>query len=105
MNIINMVDNMSQELYLRLKHAAETGKWPEGTSVDKAQKESALQLTLAYQARHLNSDQIFSVGSDAEIVIKSKRELKAQFNDLEDQGEIKKCNKNNADDIARFTGL
>ena len=97
-----MVDNMSHELYLRLKYAAETGRWPEGNEVEQSQKESALQLVFAYQARHLDSDQIFSVDNQGEIVTKSKQELKAQFNDRQDQGEIQKCNKN---DIARFTDL
>jgi uncharacterized protein YeaC (DUF1315 family) len=79
MDLIALVDNMSEEMYLRLKCAAETGKWPEGTVVDQAQKESALQISMAYQSRHLNSDDILSVGADGEIVTKSKRELRSQF--------------------------
>ncbi len=81
MDLINVVDNMSQELYLRLKHAAETGKWPEGTPVDAEQKASALQLAMAYQARHLDSDEMLTIGSDGHIVNKSKRELRDGFTD------------------------
>jgi uncharacterized protein YeaC (DUF1315 family) len=102
MNIVDIVDDMSHEMYLRLKHAAETGKWPEGVAVEQAQRDNALQLSMAYQARHLNSDQMLTVGANGELVTKTKRELKAQFNDLTEQGEIQKCNK---DDIARFTDL
>ncbi len=103
MNVLALVDNMSQETYLRLKHAAETGKWPEGVVVDQAQRDSALQLTMAYQARHLDLDQMLTIGADGEIINKSKRELKDQFSGKHKDTEITKCNKD--DDIARFTNL
>ncbi|WP_206485772.1 DUF1315 family protein [Thalassotalea sp. G2M2-11] len=103
MNVLAVVDNMSQEMYLRLKHAAETGKWPEGTPVDQAQRDSALQLTMAYQARHLNSDEMLTIGADGAIVNKSKRQLKDQFKGKHKDTEITKCNKEH--DIARFTEL
>jgi uncharacterized protein YeaC (DUF1315 family) len=96
MDIISLVDNMSEDMYLRLKCAAETGKWPEGTVVDKAQKTSALQIIMAYQSRNLNSDEILTVGADGQIVDKTKRELKTQFANL----------KNTPDNnIARFSDL
>ena len=96
MDIISLVDDMSEEMYLRLKCAAETGKWPEGTVVDKAQRESALQIAMAYQSRHLNSDEILSIGSDGLIVDKTKRQLKSEFADL----------KNTPDNnIARFSDI
>lgn len=111
MNIIEIVDNMSQELYLRLKHAAETGKWPEGTPVDQAQRESALQLSMAYQSRHLNSDEMMSIGPTGEMVNKSKRELKDTF--VVQDKELTPCDKtktaaditNEQNNIARFTDL
>lgn len=96
MDLIQLVDNMSQEMYLRLKCAAETGKWPEGTIVEKAQQESSLQIIMAYQSRHLNADEIMMVGSDGHLVNKTKRELKSQF------ASAKKATEN---DIARFTQL
>jgi uncharacterized protein YeaC (DUF1315 family) len=96
MDIISLVDDMSEEMYLRLKCAAETGKWPEGTVVDKPQKISALQITMAYQSRHLNSDEILSVGSDGLIVDKTKSQLKSEFADLKNKPE---------NNIARFSDL
>lgn len=96
MDIISLVDNMSEDMYLRLKCAAETGKWPEGTVVDLAQKTSALQIIMAYQSRHLNSDEILTVGADGQIVDKTKRELKTQFANLNDRPE---------NNIARFSDL
>jgi len=91
MNVLDLVENMSEDMYLRLKHCAETGRWPEGTVVDQAQRDSALQIVMAYQAKHLNSDELLSVGADGKIVEKTKRELKEQFSD-----------KNN---IARFSDI
>ncbi len=96
MDIISLVDDMSEEMYLRLKCAAETGKWPEGTVVDKEQKISALQIIMAYQSRHLNTDEILTVGADGHIVDKTKRELKTEFANLKNKPE---------NDIARFTEL
>jgi uncharacterized protein YeaC (DUF1315 family) len=85
MDIISLVDNMSEEMYLRLKCAAETGKWPEGVVVDQAQRESSLQIIMAYQSRHLDSDQILSIGADGEIVTKTKRELQKEFSIASDE--------------------
>ncbi|WP_440876735.1 YeaC family protein [Thalassotalea sp. PLHSN55] len=95
MDLINIVDNMSEEMYLRLKHAAETGRWPEGNKVDAEQQASAIQLSMAYQSRHLDSDQMLTIGSDGEIVHKTKRALKDEFTQ----------NKNDTQSIARFSKL
>ena len=85
MDIISLVNDMSEDMYLRLKCAAETGRWPEGTLVEKQQKDSALQIIMAYQSRHLDSDDILSVGADGLIVDKTKRQLKSEFADLKNK--------------------
>ena len=89
-------------MYLRLKCAAETGKWPEGTLVAKEQKESALQIIMAYQAKHLNSDDILSIGADGEIVTKTKSVLRNQFKEA-----AKPTSEQSTDTstIARFSNL
>lgn len=94
MDIIQLVDTMSEEMYLRLKCAAETGKWPDGTAVDKEQQLSAVQITMAYQSKHLNSDQTLSIGPKGEMIIKTKSELRADF-----------PAEKNSNDIARFSEL
>jgi len=91
MNIIQLVENMNESMYLRLKHAAETGKWPEGTEVDQPQRDSALQIVMAYQAKHLDSTEMLTIGADGEIVSESKSALKQKFSDI--------------NDIARFSNL
>jgi len=103
MDLIQVVENMSSEMYQRLKHAAETGKWPEGTRVEQAQRDSALQLSMAYQSRHLNSDEMLSVGADGELVTKTKRQLITQFSQQDDDAQITPCDKSN--NIARFTDI
>lgn len=95
MDLIQVVENLSPELYQRLKHAVETGKWPEGTTVDDAQLQSAMQIVMAYQAKILQSDEIMTVGKDGQIVQKSKQDLKKQFSNS--------TNSNN--NIARFSNL
>lgn len=91
MDIIQLVESMNESMYLRLKHAAETGKWPEGTIVDQPQRDSALQIVMAYQAKHLDSNEMLTVGADGEIVTESKSALKKKFSDK--------------NDIARFSNL
>lgn len=103
MNILNIVDNMSLEMYERLKHAAETGKWPEGVKVDQAQRDSALQLSMAYQSRKLNSDEILTVGADGEMVNKTKSELRTQFS--QSNVSVNTSSENDVDAIARFKNL
>lgn len=100
MDIIQLVENLSTDMYERLKHAAETGKWPEGTPVDEPQRNTALQIVMAYQAKNLQSDENMTIGADGNIVTKTKRELKAQFSQAKAQDDNTTDN-----DIARFSNL
>ncbi|ALO34880.1 hypothetical protein CMT41_09240 [Colwellia sp. MT41] len=103
MDLLNTIDAMSNDMYLRLKCAAETGKWPEGTVVDKAQRATALQLSMAYQSRHLESDQMLTIGPDGHIVEKNKRQLKAEFSGDKPEEKVKKRSKPTQADIAYFS--
>jgi len=107
MDLHNTIKNMSNDMYIRLKSAAETGKWPEGTVVDKTQRATALQLIMAYQAAHENSDEMLSIGSDGHIVEKNKHQLKDEFpsniNNDKSSEEIIPCVKPSAADIAYFS--
>jgi uncharacterized protein YeaC (DUF1315 family) len=98
MDIIALVDDMSHDMYLRLKCAAETGKWPEGTVVNKEQKDSALQISMAYQSRHLNSDELLTIGSDGQMVNKTKSQIKKEFTEFSNAPSTD-------NDIARFSDL
>ena len=117
MNLANTIENMPEAMYLRLKCAAETGKWPEGTVVEQAQRDTALQLIMAYQSHHLNSDEMLTIGSDGQMVHKNKRQLKEQFSTAAKDKPITPCAKPNTDsdssnnesttksDIAHFTNI
>ena len=96
MDIIQLVNGLSEDMYLRLKSAVETGKWPEGTVVDDEQRESAMHIVMAYQSKILKSDQIMTVGADGNIVNKSKKALKTQFST---------SSKTDSNNIARFSKL
>jgi hypothetical protein len=102
MDIINVVDNLSTEMYQRFLCAAETGKWPEGTPVAKEQQETALQIVMAYQSRILRSTEIMTVGENGEIVQKSKREIKAEFKNSSSEQQAKTADTNT---IARFSNI
>ncbi|WP_394174509.1 YeaC family protein [Thalassotalea litorea] len=105
MNLIEVVDSMSKDMYERMKTAAETGRWPEGTLVDEATRHSALQITMAYQARHLDNNQMMTVGADGELIHKSKRELKAEFAKETEQNQQAQKQQNQGEDIVRFKDL
>lgn len=103
MDLLNTIETMSPEMYARLQCAAETGKWPEGVAVEESQRAMALQLTMAYQARHLNNDQMLTIGASGEIIEKNKRQLKAEFSSAKNDEEIVACEKPTKADIAYFS--
>jgi len=77
--IEQLVEQISPQLYERLKAAVETGKWPNGERLSDELRATALQLVMVYQACHGDGSEHMSIGPDGEIVMKSKRELKSQF--------------------------
>ena len=79
MNIEHLVNNITPQLYERLQYGAATGKWPDGTVLEPAQREQTIQLVMLYQAKVEKSQQQFTVGADGHIVQKSKQELKREF--------------------------
>jgi uncharacterized protein YeaC (DUF1315 family) len=79
MNLEQMLANITPDVYENLKYAVETGKWQNGQVVTQEQRDNALQLVMAYQAKIEQSNQQFTIGSDGQMVMKSKRELKREF--------------------------
>ncbi|EKE87037.1 YeaC family protein [Idiomarina xiamenensis] len=79
MQFDDMIRHMTPVVYQRLVAAVETGKWPDGVALTEQQKAHSLQLVMAYQARHIPSDQHMSVGADGKLVSKSKSQLRQQF--------------------------
>lgn len=79
MEINELVDVMTPEIFQRLAQAVELGKWPDGVALTSEQKDNSLQMVMLYQARHNREAQHMSIGTDGQIVTKSKQELKQQF--------------------------
>ena len=80
MNDINkVIDEMPEEVYLRLLSASELGKWDDSTVLTQPQRESTLQVVMLYQARKLQQTEHFTIGAGGNINELSKSELKKQF--------------------------
>ncbi|MNP84426.1 hypothetical protein D3C76_1837270 [compost metagenome] len=59
--------------------AVELGKWPDGVALTPEQKENSLQAVMLWQSLYNADPQHMSIGTDGQIVMKSKQELKQQF--------------------------
>ena len=79
MEIEQMIDSMTPEVYQRLVTAVELGKWPDGVALTSGQKENSLQLVMLYQARHNSDAQHMTIDTNGQMVMKSKQQLKEDF--------------------------
>ena len=76
MNIDNLVQNITPELFERLQYGASTGKWPDGTPLSDEQKQQTVQLVMLYQAKIAQSNEQFTIG---EMIQKTKAQLQKEF--------------------------
>lgn len=81
MNVELLLQSMTEETYQKLSQAVETGKWLDGSPLTEEQRSTCMQAVMLYQAKVLQSQEHFTVGSDGEIVTKSRETLKNQFAD------------------------
>lgn len=79
MDVKDMIAAMTPEIYQRLVQAVELGKWPDGVALTPEQKENSLQAVMLWQSMNNVDPQHMSIGTDGQIVMKSKQELKQQF--------------------------
>ncbi|VYU61127.1 YeaC family protein [Metakosakonia massiliensis] len=79
MNIEQVLNSMTPEIYQRLLTAVETGKWPDGVALTPEQKENSLQLVMLWQARHNTDAQHMTIDTQGQMVMKSKQQLKEDF--------------------------
>ncbi|CAH9051897.1 hypothetical protein PSECIP111951_01669 [Pseudoalteromonas holothuriae] len=91
MNIDNLVNSITPDVFERLQYGASTGKWPDGTVLSEAQKAQTVQLVMLYQAKVAKSNEQFTVNERGEMVQKSKRELQQEF---KTQNEIARFSEN-----------
>ncbi|MEH2921220.1 YeaC family protein [Samsonia erythrinae] len=83
MELNELIDTMTPEIYQRLATAVELGKWPDGVALTAEQKENCLQMVMLWQARNNEQAEHMTIGTNGEIVMKSKQELKQQFSGAE----------------------
>ena len=79
MNLDEIVNSMTPEVYQRLSTAVELGKWPDGVALTPEQKDNSLQLVMLWQARHNTDAQHMTIGTNGQMVMKSKQQLKVDF--------------------------
>ena len=85
MDVNQLVNAMTPEIFANLQRAVESGKWPNGEPLSEEQKENSLQAVLLYQAKVAKSNEHMTIGEDGEMVHKSKSELR---NELRNEDEI-----------------
>ena len=79
MNVEQLVNAMTPEVYQNLKQAVETGKWPNGAELTEEQKANSLQMVMLYQSKIERSNEHMTIGEDGEMVHKSKSELRNEL--------------------------
>ncbi|PCD90111.1 YeaC family protein [Vibrio mediterranei] len=79
MDVEQLLEAMTPDVYERLLYATETGRWPEGSRLSQDQRDSCMQAVMLYQSKHNVDPQHISVAAGGEISFKSKAELKKQF--------------------------
>ncbi|MGV3344306.1 YeaC family protein [Enterobacteriaceae bacterium LUAb1] len=79
MNIAQLIESMTPEIYQRLVTAVELGKWPDGVSLSAEQKAHALQIVMLWQAKYNENPQHMSIGRDGKVVTRSKQQLKEEW--------------------------
>jgi len=85
MDLNDLVNLMTVDIYQRLLTAVELGKWPDGVVLTPEQKENSLQAIMLWQARHNHDAQHMTVGTDGNIILKTKDELKRLFDSEQQQ--------------------
>ena len=79
MNIDDLINSMTPEVYQRLSTAVELGKWPDGVALTPEQKDNSLQLVMLWQARYNVDAQHMTIDTNGQMVMKSKQQLKVDF--------------------------
>ena len=79
MDIEQIIDSMTPEVYQRLATAVELGQRPDGVALTPEQKENSLQLVMLWQARYNTDAQHMTIDTRGQMVMKSKQQLKDDF--------------------------
>ena len=56
-SFVEMIENITPDIYQSLKLAVEIGKWPDGRKLTQEQKELSLEAMIVWEQQHLPEDQ------------------------------------------------
>ena len=84
MDSIDLINNVTPEIYSKLLQLSETGKWFDGKPMSEHQHDTIQQAVMAYQSKVEKSTSHMSIGANGEIVHQSKSQLKNQFKKQQD---------------------
>lgn len=79
MDLDQVINSMTPEIYQRLVTAVELGKWPDGVALTPEQKENSLQLVMLWQAKNNTQAQHMTIDTQGQMVMKTKQQLKEDF--------------------------
>ncbi|MYM62460.1 YeaC family protein [Pseudomaricurvus sp. HS19] len=57
MNIDELINSITPEVYENLKRSIELGKWPDGRPLTQEQREHSMQAVIAYELKHLPAEE------------------------------------------------
>lgn len=57
MDYSKLIENLTPEIYRRLRRALELGKWPDGKSLDDEQKALCMEAVIKWEALHVTPEQ------------------------------------------------
>lgn len=57
MNINDILNSITPEVYENLKRAIELGKWPDGRAVTREQREHCMQAVIAYELKNVPAEE------------------------------------------------
>ncbi len=57
MNIDELINSITPEIYENLKRSIELGKWPDGRPLTQEQREHSMQAVIAYELKHLPAEE------------------------------------------------
>ena len=84
MNIEQLINAMSPQVYQILKDGVELGKWPNGEPLTDDQRQQATQAMMLYQGMKLDQKDHYTIGRNGVFNNLSKSQLKRQFRDEEE---------------------
>ena len=71
-SFLEMIQNITPDIYLSLKQSLEIGKWPDGRKLTDEQKELTMQAMIAWEIQNLPEEERTGYMGGQECASKSK---------------------------------